>query len=70
MSQLKEILDKEKERNSIEQCTDIHQNEQIYKKLMFDKLEINKGVLLENVVAQMLRVAGNELYSYSKSILS
>lgn len=41
------------------------QNEQIYRKLMFDKLEINKGMLVENIVAQMLRTAGNELYFYS-----
>ncbi len=41
------------------------QNEQIYKKLMFDKLEINKGMLVENMVAQMLRAEGNELYFYS-----
>ena len=32
---------------------------------MFDKLEINKGMLVENMVAQMLRAAGNELYFYS-----
>lgn len=38
---------------------------QIYKKLMFDKLEINKGMLVENVVAQMLHTAGNKLYFYS-----
>ena len=41
------------------------QNEQIYKKMMFDKLEINKGMLVENMVAQMLCAAGNELYFYS-----
>lgn len=41
------------------------QNEQIYRKLMFDKLEINKGMLVENIVAQILRTAGNELYFYS-----
>lgn len=45
---------------------DIHQG-QLYKKLMFDKLEINKGMLVENIVAQMLRTAGNELYFYSNS---
>lgn len=45
---------------------DIHQG-QLYKKLMFDKLELNKGMLVENIVAQMLRTAGNELYFYSNS---
>ena len=45
---------------------DIQQG-QLYKKLMFDKLEINKGMLVENIVAQMLRTAGNKLYFYSNS---
>lgn len=31
-------------------------------KILTGKLEINKGMLLENVVAQMLRAAGQELY--------
>ena len=43
---------------------DIYQG-QLYKKLMFDKLEVNKGMLTENIVAQMLRTAGNELFFYS-----
>jgi hypothetical protein len=43
---------------------DIHQS-QLYQKLMFDKLEVNKGMLVENIVAQMLRASGNELYYFS-----
>lgn len=39
----------------------------LYKKIMFDKLEINKGMLVENIVAQMLRAAGNKLYFYSNA---
>lgn len=42
----------------------IVQNE-IYQKLMFDKLEINEGMLVENIVAQMLRTAGHSLFFYS-----
>ena len=42
----------------------IVQNE-IYQKLMFDKLEINEGMLVENIVAQMLRTAGHQLFFYS-----
>ena len=42
-------------------------SEQLYKKLMFDKLEINKGMLVENIVAQMLRASGNNLYFYSNA---
>ena len=38
---------------------------EIYQKLMFDKLEIDEGMLVENVVAQMLKTAGNKLFFYS-----
>ena len=38
---------------------------EIYQKLMFDKLEIDEGMLVENIVAQMLKTAGNELFFYS-----
>ena len=37
---------------------------------MHDKIEINKGMLVENIVAQMLRARGHKLYffsSYSKT---
>lgn len=42
------------------------ESEELYRKLMLDKLEINKGMLVENVVAQMLRSSGHELYFFSK----
>ena len=38
---------------------------EIYQKLMFDKLEVNEGMLVENIVAQMLKASGNELFFYS-----
>lgn len=41
-------------------------SEEIYKKLLLDKLEINKGMLVENIVAQMLRTSGHRLYFYSQ----
>ena len=44
-------------------------SEELYKKLMLGKLEINEGMLTENIVAQMLAAAGHKLYffsSYSK----
>jgi predicted AAA+ superfamily ATPase len=44
-------------------------SDELFRKLMLDKLEINKGMLVENIVAQMLRASGHELYffsSYSK----
>ena len=34
---------------------------------MFDKLEVNEGMLVENIVAQMLRTAGHKLYFFSNS---
>lgn len=45
---------------------DLH-SEQLYRKLMFDKLEINKGMIVENIVAQMLKASGNSLYFYSNA---
>ena len=39
----------------------------LYQKLMFDKLEFNRGMLLENVVAQMLVSSGHRLFFYSTS---
>jgi len=37
----------------------------IYSKLLSDKLEANLGYIYENLVAQMLCAAGNELYYYT-----
>ncbi len=39
-------------------------SEEIYKKLLFDKLEVNKGFIMENIVAQMLAASGHKLYFY------
>lgn len=35
---------------------------QLYRKLMLDRLEFNEGMLMENIVAQMLLAAGHKLY--------
>lgn len=40
-------------------------SEEIYKKILFDKLEVNMGMIVENMTAQMLRTAGHKLYFYS-----
>ncbi|MEA5127364.1 MAG: AAA family ATPase [Proteiniphilum sp.] len=40
-------------------------SQELYRKLMFDKLEVNGGMLVENIVAQMLRAAGHKLYFFS-----
>ena len=39
--------------------------EELYKKIMQDKLSINKGILYENIVAQMLTASGYKLYFYT-----
>jgi hypothetical protein len=41
--------------------------EDLYRKLMFDTLEVNEGMLVENIVAQMLQAAGHRLYFFSKN---
>ncbi len=43
------------------------ENNDLYKAVLFDKLSINEGMLMENVVAQMLRTKGHNLYFYSRS---
>lgn len=43
---------------------DFTENE-IYERLLSDKLSANLGYLYENMVAQMLRAAGNELFYYT-----
>ena len=42
------------------------QNE-LYKAILFDNLNINEGMLMENIVAQTLRFNGHKLYFYSRS---
>ena len=41
--------------------------QEIYKKLMFDKLEVNEGMFFENIVAQMLVATNHQLYFYSNN---
>ena len=42
-------------------------SEDVYKKLLFGKLEVNEGMIFENVVAQMLAANNHSLYFYSNS---
>ena len=42
-------------------------SEEIYKKILFDKLAFNEGMIIENVVAQMLTSEGRKLYFFSKN---
>lgn len=39
---------------------------ELYKAILFDKLDINEGMIMENIVAQMLRKNGHKLYFYSR----
>ena len=42
-------------------------SEEVYKKILLDKLEINMGMIMENIVSQMLTVTGHKLYFYTNS---
>lgn len=39
---------------------------ELYRAILFDKLNVNEGMLIENVVAQMLRLRRERLYFYSR----
>lgn len=41
-------------------------SQELYQKLMFGKLEVNEGMLVENIVAQMLVAGGHKLFFYSR----
>ena len=43
------------------------QGEELYQKLLLNKLEINAGMLVENIVAQIFVASGHRLYFYSKN---
>ena len=40
--------------------------EEIYKKILFDKLSFNEGMIMENIIAQTLTSIGRKLYFFSK----
>ena len=40
--------------------------EQIHRRILLDNIELNEGMLVENVVAQMLAATGKPLYFFSK----
>lgn len=39
----------------------------LYRAILLDRMNVNEGMLAENVVAQMLRAAGHQLFFYSRS---
>ena len=40
--------------------------EQIHKRLLLGQIEVNEGMIMENMVAQMLACAGHPLFFFSK----
>ena len=42
------------------------ENDSLYKKLMFNTLSFNSGMLMENMVSQMLRASGHQLFFYAE----
>jgi len=42
-------------------------NNELYRAILFDKLGVNEGMIMENAVAQMLRSSGHRLYFYSRN---
>lgn len=45
---------------------DLITTDNVYKAILFDKLEINEGMIIENAIAQALRTNGHHLYFYSR----
>ncbi len=43
------------------------ENNDLYKAILFDNLSVNEGMLMENIVAQMLRTKGHKLFFYSRN---
>lgn len=39
----------------------------LYRAVLFDRIDINEGMIMENAVAQMLRSSGHRLYFYSRN---
>ena len=43
-----------------------YSDNELYRAILLDKLNVNEGMLMENVAAQMLKVNGHHLYFYSR----
>lgn len=46
---------------------DKYTDNELYRDILLDKLHVNEGMLMENIVAQELRANGHKLYFYSRS---
>ena len=46
---------------------DEYGDNELYRDILLDKLHVNEGMLMENIVAQQLRGSGHKLFFYSRS---
>lgn len=46
---------------------DSYLDNDLYRDILLDHINVNEGMLMENVVAQMFRASGHELFFYSRS---
>lgn len=46
---------------------DKYTDNELYRDILLDRLHVNEGMLMENIVAQELRANGHKLYFYSRS---
>lgn len=46
---------------------DSYTDNELYRDILLDKLHVNEGMIMENIVAQELRANGHKLYFYSRS---
>ena len=44
-----------------------YSDNELYRAILFDKLDVNEGMIMENIVAQMLRTKREKLFFYSRS---
>ena len=44
-----------------------YMDNELYRDLLLDKISVNEGMLMENIVSQMLRTSGHSLFFYSRS---
>ena len=44
-----------------------YMDNELYRDLLLDKISVNEGMLMENIVSQMLRASGHSLFFYSRS---
>ncbi len=46
---------------------DSYMDNELYRDLLLDRINVNEGMLMENIVSQMIRASGHSLFFYSRS---